>query len=127
MPTLGTGTAVYYPTQQGTAKDGKTRPESCRFDSVVKTLAPRFHTGYANALQGLLKDKGLLSDLRTNIGGKQGALTGSIYSEVPVVLVELCVLTNPHDEAIVSSDAGQQKLAEALLAGVLQVFLKSTV
>jgi N-acetylmuramoyl-L-alanine amidase len=115
----GTGTAVYYPDRAGTARDGKKGPTPSVLTACKRVAVP-FHAGYAAGLGGLLKDKGLLPDTRTNVGGKQGALTGSIYSEVPVVLIELCVLTNPHDEAIVASPSGQDKIAEAILQGILR-------
>jgi N-acetylmuramoyl-L-alanine amidase len=120
----GTGTAVYYPDRVGKARDGKTGPTSTVL-AACKRVAVPFHAGYVAGLNDLridLKDKGLLSDVRTNVGGKQGALTGSIYSEVPVVLIELCVLTNPHDEAIVANVTGQEKIAHAILQGILRVF-----
>ena len=34
---------------------------------------------------------GVKTDRQTAIGGKQGALTGSVFSEVPVVTVEMLV------------------------------------
>jgi len=45
-------------------------------------------------------------------------LTGSIYSRVPVLLVEMCVITNLGDEAFISSERGRAKMVEALRAGI---------
>ena len=47
------------------------------------------------------------------------SLDEAITTKVPVVLVELVVLTNPKDEAFVASEAGQTSLADALAAGVV--------
>lgn len=120
----GTGTATFYPSRQGTAKDGKRGPAKSVLASCAK-LAPLFHRAYITGLAGALKDKGLRSDTYTYIGGKQGALTGSIYSEVPVVLVEMCVLTNPKDEAFLRTRDGQERMAQALAAGVEAALLES--
>ena len=73
----------------------------------------------ANGLKGELTDQGLLSDARTAVGGRQGALTGSIFSEVPVVLVEMATITLRHDEAFMISEAGRRRMADALEAGVV--------
>ena len=88
---------------------------------ALKRIAPRatiFRTPaeVQTRIEGSLKDKGLHADIQTAVGSTQGALTGSIYSEVAVVLVEMCVLTNPSDEAFMASDSGQAKMAQALAA-----------
>ena len=74
--------------------------------------------GMAAGLKGALRDNGCLPDIRTAVGSKQGALTGSIWSQVPVVLVEMCVLSNAKDEAFLLSEVGQERMAKALAAGV---------
>ena len=113
----GSGFATYYPDRQGTVR-GFTGP-SPELLEKLGPIAKRFHASLHDGLKGFLKDNGLMSDIKTAVGSKQGALTGSIYSHVPVVLVEMCVLTNPKDESLVSSDAGQQRLAEALAKATL--------
>jgi len=40
----------------------------------------------------VLKDGGVRGDSKTLIGSKQGALTGSIFSQVPIVTIEMVVL-----------------------------------
>jgi N-acetylmuramoyl-L-alanine amidase len=65
-------------------------------------------------LEGIFRVNPAKTDLATAIGAKQGALTGSIYSQIPVLLVELCVLTNPKDEAFILSSKGRRSLAGAL-------------
>lgn len=110
------GVATFYPTRQGTV-DGVRGPSGL----VLKqcgALAPRFHRAVVAALAGKLADRGFASDDRTAVGGRQGALTGSIYSTVPVVLVEMCTLTLPHDEAFMASPGGPGAMAAALAAGV---------
>ena len=56
--------------------------------------------------------------MKTAVGGRQGALTGSIFSEVPVVLVEMATITLRGDEAFMASERGQARMARALAAGV---------
>lgn len=110
------GFAVYYPDRQGVA-EGRTGPSA---DVIRRTapLARRFHAALAAGLRGELQDQGLMSDVRTAVGGRQGALTGSIFSRVPVVLVEMATITLRHDEAFMLSESGQRRMAEALEAGV---------
>lgn len=113
----GTGFWTYYPDRQGTDRTGKTGPSDAVI-AATKNLVPRFHAALAEGLKGALKDNGFHSDTKTAVGGKQGALTGSIWSEVPVVLVEMCVLTNPKDEAFLLLKKGQDQMAEALRDGI---------
>ena len=113
----GSGFATYFPDRQGTVH-GFTGP-SPELLQKLGPIAKRFHASLHEGLNGFLRDNGLMSDIETAVGSKQGALTGSIYSHVPVVLVEMCVLTNPKDEALVSTDAGQERLAEALSTATL--------
>jgi N-acetylmuramoyl-L-alanine amidase len=108
----GEGFAVYIPTRQGTAQ-GKTGPSKSVLGACKKIGTP-FHKTLSLELKGQLKDNGLLSDLKTGVGGKFGALIGSIFSEVPVVLVEMCRLSNPKDVDFIASEAGQKKMALAL-------------
>ena len=111
----GSGLASYAPDRQGMV-DGVHGPSKSVIASS-ETALKAFHPAVISALNGLLADRGMHADTSTRIGGKQGALTGSIYSKVPVVLVEMCVLTNPHDEAIIASSSGASKIAAALAAG----------
>ncbi len=111
------GFAVYYPDRQGTA-EGTTGPAA----AVIRRTAPlarRFHDALAAGLRGGLDDQGLMSDVKTAVGGKQGALTGSIFSQVPVVLVEMATITLRHDEAFLLSESGKRRMSAALASGVL--------
>lgn len=115
----GSGFAVYIPKKKGKAQ-GKTGPS----DSVLKAcgkVGPVFHDELALNLKGKLKDNGLLPDTATAVGGKFGALIGSIFSEVPVVLIEMCRLSNKKDEAFIASEAGQVSMAKALAKATLKV------
>lgn len=112
----GTGFAVYYPDRPG--KAGGRRGPSPAVLAACRDVAPRFHAALAAGLRGALRDNGLQPDTHTAVGGKQGALTGSVWSQVPVVLVEMCVLTNPRDEAFLASRAGRERIACALAEAV---------
>ena len=113
----GTGFWTYFPDRPGTDATGKRGP-SPEIIAACKLKAPKFHAALAAELKGVLRNNGCLPDIRTAVGSKQGALTGSIWSQVPVVLVEMCVLTNARDEAFLLSDSGQERMAKALAAGV---------
>jgi N-acetylmuramoyl-L-alanine amidase len=110
----GSGFTSYFPSQRGSVS-GIGGPAA---DVLLrsKALANVFHAALGRELRGSLRDNGLKTDLSTGVGAKQGALTGSIFSKVPVVLVEMVVLTNPKDEAFISSKSGQVKMARALAA-----------
>jgi N-acetylmuramoyl-L-alanine amidase len=108
----GGGFAVYVPMKKGIS-GGKTGPS----EAVIKVsteFGKLFHAELAKHLSKHLKDNGLLGDIRTAVGARQGALTGSIFSEVPVVLVEMCCLTNAKDEEFMASATGRENMAEAL-------------
>jgi N-acetylmuramoyl-L-alanine amidase len=112
----GRGFGTYYPSQQGVS-EGKRGP-SAAVIKASKAAGLKFHAAVIQSLAGLTDDRGLMTDLQTAVGHKQGALTGSIFSKVPVLLVEMLVLTNPKDEAVLTDDDGFNRLAEALEAGI---------
>jgi N-acetylmuramoyl-L-alanine amidase len=86
----------------------RSRAAALALDSALAArLSPRW-----------LRDGGVLGDSRTFIGSKQGALTGSIFSQVPVVTVEMAVLTDAGDARFIGSADGQRRMAEALADGV---------
>lgn len=112
------GIASYYPATQG--RVGKKVGPSSEVIKESKRLAEKFHPAMIAALDGDLSDRGLKTDMATSIGHRQGgALTGSIYSQCPVILVEMAVLNNAHDDKFISSKPGQQTLAKALTAGIV--------
>jgi N-acetylmuramoyl-L-alanine amidase len=114
----GTGFWTYFPDRVGKDRTGKRGPEASVI-AASSSLAPRFHAALSAGLGGALRDNGCLPDVKTLVGSKQGALTGSIWSEVPVVLVEMCVLSSKNDELFLLSDAGQAKMAQALCDATL--------
>ncbi|NUO65768.1 MAG: N-acetylmuramoyl-L-alanine amidase [Gemmatimonadaceae bacterium] len=110
------GYAIYYPDRLGTAH-GRTGPDT----SVMRRsreAAESLHVAVAARIGTRLKDGGVRGDSRTFVGGKQGALTGSIFSEVPVALVEMVTLSNRHDAAFIRDPAGQRLMARAIAEGV---------
>ncbi|HEX8077623.1 MAG TPA: N-acetylmuramoyl-L-alanine amidase [Chthoniobacterales bacterium] len=110
------GFTVYYPSHPGRAH-GLTGP-SPEVLASSKAVAARFHNAFAEALRGKLKDNGLRGEQGTLIGGRQGALTGSIFSKVPTVLVEMVFLTTAKDAEWIKQDANKATIAAALAAGV---------
>jgi N-acetylmuramoyl-L-alanine amidase len=114
----GRGIATFYPDRQG-SKNGVRGP-SRETIAESRRRARQFHAALIASLDGALPDRGLRTDQKTAVGRRQGgALTGSIYSRVPVLLVEMCVLTNPKDEAFIISEKGQQRLTRALADGTV--------
>lgn len=110
------GFATYYPGASGRVK-GVTGPSNTVL-ARSKQAGRLFHPVVARSLAGFVSDRGLHTEMGTAIGAKQGALTGSIYSKVPVLLVELAVLQNKHDDEFIATDQGQSIYAAALANGV---------
>jgi N-acetylmuramoyl-L-alanine amidase len=112
------GYAVYYPDRQGRAKDGTTGPARSVIDES-RRAAEAVHAGLAEGLAGALNDNGVRTDYQTKIGREQGgALTGSIFSEVPVVTIEMVVLSDGTDAEFIKRDEGQRRMAESIADGV---------
>ncbi len=114
-----TGFTIYYPRKEGTVH-GVTGPSKDVQQSSA-AAANRFHTAFAAALEHELRDNGVKGDEDTFIGSRQGALTGSIFSEAPTILVEMVFLTNPTDAEWIKQDRNKQTMARALAAGVRAV------
>ena len=110
------GYALYYPDRLGTA-EGKTGP-SVDVMRRSAAAAESLHAGMAPELAGHLKDGGVRGDSRTLVGSRQGALTGSIYSEIPVVLIEMVTLSNTRDAGFIKSEEGRSLMARAIADGV---------
>jgi N-acetylmuramoyl-L-alanine amidase len=113
------GFTIYYPRKEGTVH-AVTGPSKGVLQSSA-TAAKQFHTAFAAALEHKLRDNGVKGDEDTFIGGRQGALTGSIFSKVPTILVEMVFLTNPTDAEWIKQDQNKQAMARALAAGVRAV------
>jgi N-acetylmuramoyl-L-alanine amidase len=112
----GTGFTVYYPDRQGKSQ-GKTGPSKEVLQASAVAARAMFKA-MAAELTPSLSAIGCEPDIRTHVGKGQGALTGSIFSKVPILLVEMCVLTNPKDEAFLSSGLGQARMTNALFRGI---------
>jgi N-acetylmuramoyl-L-alanine amidase len=110
------GLATYYPDRQGHVQ-GHTGP-SWAIIAASRHAAALFQPAVIAALQGQVANRGVKGESATGVGGRQGALTGSIFSDVPALTVEMVVLTNPHDYAYIRVPAHQEAMAKALLAGV---------
>jgi N-acetylmuramoyl-L-alanine amidase len=112
------GYAVYYPDRQGRAKDGSVGPTQGVIEGS-RRAAEAVHASMAEGLEGALNDNGVRTDNQTKVGREQGgALTGSIFSDVPVVTIEMVVLSNPLDAEFIKAEAGQQRMASAIAEGV---------
>lgn len=115
--TSGSGFAVYYPDKAGTVK-GVSGPGKSVLTASAK-IAKAFYPAMVKSLSGKLKGRGLKTDRATLIGGKQGALTGSIFSKVPVVLVEMVNLQSKSDDSFIAEGTGQAAVAKAIAAGIV--------
>ena len=113
------GFRIFYPDRQG-KRFGVTGP-SFAVIKKSKEIASVFHHAMNSVLSKYLKSLGVAGDSETYVGNKQGALTGSIFSAVPVLTIEMCVLTNPKDERFISSPKGKALMVKALLEGSLAV------
>lgn len=115
-----TGFTVYSPWQAGTYQ-GKAGPSREIIESS-RLAGKQIHRALQTCLKGKLTDNGFQPDSKTAVGARYGALIGSIYSEVPVVLVEMFTLNNPTsgptDEDYAISEAGQSAMVSALVDGV---------
>lgn len=113
------GFTIYYPRKEGTVH-GVTGPSKDVLQSSA-AAAKQFHPAFAAVLEHKLRDNGAKGDEDTFIGSRQGALTGSIFSEAPTILVEMVFLTNPTDAEWIKQDRNKQTMARALAAGVRAV------
>jgi N-acetylmuramoyl-L-alanine amidase len=113
------GFAVYVPNKPGVSANVRGPAPDVIAASVEASKI--FHKRYAERLVGVLTDRGLKPDTATAVGAQQGALTGSVFSKVPVLLIEMGVLPNPHDEKILASEKGQEQVARAVAEAALAV------
>lgn len=95
------------------------------------TLYPAYRAGwtsdiYKSSLKlAKLVQAGLVGSLRFPNRGldARSDITGFNWADVPVILPELGFLTNPGEDRVLSSGAGQQKAAVGICRGILR-FLK---
>jgi len=112
------GFAVYYPDRAGRARDGTAGPARAVVEGS-RRAAQAMHDAMAEGLGGALEDNGVRTDNQTKVGREQGgALTGSIFSEVPVVTVEMVVLSDARDAEFIKAEEGQRRMAAAIADGV---------
>ncbi len=115
---IESGFAVYYPDRRGQTKDGTSGPSPSVIEES-RRAAEAVRAGMAEGLAGVLKDNGVRTDNQTKVGREQGgALTGSIFSEVPVVTVEMVVLSDRDDAEFIKAEEGQQKMAASIADGI---------
>jgi len=112
------GYTLYHPDAQG-AKYGVTGPPR-HIITHSKDSADAIHTGMQRVLDAALPDNGIKGESKTYIGAKQGALTGSIFAQVPAVTVEMVYLSHADDAAFIKSSRGQGLMARSLCAGVVE-------
>jgi N-acetylmuramoyl-L-alanine amidase len=114
------GTATFYPDREG-QRWGVTGP-SAEVISGSADFVEIFHPAMIAALGPEWPDLGIKGDSKTFVGSQQGALTGSIFSTIPVVTVEMAVITQAQDEEFISSPQGQDRMAQAIFAGLEAYF-----
>lgn len=121
--TPGTGFALYYPDRQG-IYDYKNDPEngfrgpSAQVREDSRAFSAVMFNAMRGELAGTLAAQGVYGDSRTAVGSNQGALTFSIFSEIPTLTIEMVVLTNKKDAEFIKAAAGQEKMAAAIAAGI---------
>jgi N-acetylmuramoyl-L-alanine amidase len=110
------GFAIYHADRQGRVQ-GHTGPSEAVIHASA-AAADSLHVSMSRALEGKLHDGGIRPDAKTGVGEEQGALTGSILSRVPVVLIEMVSLTNAHDAEFITSPSGVSLMAQAIANGI---------
>jgi N-acetylmuramoyl-L-alanine amidase len=110
------GYAIYYPSRTGTV-EGRTGPAASVI-AASQVAADSLHAGMAAVLGDRLHDGGVRGDDQTFVGSRQGALTGSVFSDVPVVLIEMVVLRHSADAVFITSAAGEELMARAIETGI---------
>ncbi len=112
----GRGLTMYYPSGPGKLGAVEGPPEeNC---SASAFLAAHLQNILEKRLEGMYRVNPLRTDRQTAIGSRQGALTGSIFSRVPVVTVELGYLDNPADLAFLTATGSRRLLVEAFAEGI---------
>lgn len=114
----GTGCTVYYPDRQGKV-EGVTGPSAAVIERS-RQAAECMQKGLAGVLGSALSLNPVKTDSMTFVGSKQGALTGSIFSKVPAVVVEMVYLNNACDAAFIREEENQELMARAILAGICE-------
>ena len=116
----GSGYAIYYPDRTGTI--GKVTGPNQAVRDASHECATTISQEMEIILKGDLKSNGIAGDSKTFVGRKQGALTGSVFSKVPVVTIEMATLSQSDDAEFIKTEAGQDKIATAIAAGIERIF-----
>lgn len=113
----GRGFTWYYPDRVG--RKGNVIGPPPNVQRASRAAAQVLNDAMRPILRGSLKDNPIKTDAATFVGGHQGGvLTGSIYSRVPTALIEMCFINQSSDARFIASAAGQEKMAQALAAGI---------
>jgi N-acetylmuramoyl-L-alanine amidase len=113
----GRGFTWYYPDRAGRKGSVVGPPRNVQIDS--RRAAYTLNSAMIPVLRGHLRTNPIKTDASTYVGGKQGGvLTGSIYSRVPTALIEMCYINQKADAQFIASARGQEKMAEAMAAGI---------
>ena len=122
------GFTIYYPDQQGIYGGPTGREPNQGFkgppigiQKSSRLLANAVAPVMRRKLAGAVSSEGVMGDSKTKVGGRghHGALTFSIFSKVPTITIEMVVLDNASDVAFIRTDEGQQRMADAIAAGLL--------
>ncbi len=113
----GRGFTWYYP-DRAARKYGVTGPPR-EVQLLSRQAAQIMNGAMIPLLRGSLAPNPIKTDAATGVGGKQGGvLTGSIFARVPTALIEMCFINKRNDARFIGSAAGQEKMANALAAGI---------
>lgn len=113
----GRGFTWYYPDRAG--RKGNVIGPPPNVQRASHEAAQVLNDAMRPILRGSLRDNSIKTDAATFVGGRQGGvLTGSIYARVPTALIEMCFINQSSDARFIASAAGQEKMAQALAAGI---------
>jgi N-acetylmuramoyl-L-alanine amidase len=114
----GSGFAWYYPDRS--SRHGGVVGPSRNVQLASREAALTLNSAMIPVLSRSLRANPIKTDASTFVGGKNGGvLIGSIHSRVPTALIEMCFINNRRDAHFINSAQGQEKMAEALEAGIL--------
>ena len=114
----GRGFAWYYPDRSG--RHGGVSGPSRAVQRASREAALTLNSAMIPVLRGHLQANKIKTDAATFVGSKNGGvLIGSIHSRVPTALIEMCFINNRRDARFIASARGQEKMAQALEAGIV--------
>lgn len=113
----GHGYTWYYPSAP--ARKGSVTGPPLAICAASGHAAHVLNAAMKSILTGSLMTNPVKTDKSTFVGGKQGALTGSIFARVPTALIEMCFINQQHDARFINSSNGQDLMARALTNGII--------